>query len=321
MYLFDFKSCELINKETLDIFTIDEEGGKILYNYLIEKEINVNTNELIKSLLENDIEIDKITLWDRNSFAPQTPIVHIIQNCNSPCTMCDCWKTKNSIFHTAESLDSVFRKLSNLGATSIMISGGEPLLHKELDTIIDKVHGYHMAVQLNSNGILLDKRASLYNKNIEALVVSMEGFNRDDYKTIRGTDKFELVCDNIKNFKSYSPNTVVGLRVTLTKHFFKHVDKLINLCRDIGVDSVGFSPLDVTSNSFSRTMNSQRSVSLEKELLPDLIFIEDTLADFKQEKGKLFYTIGKACNDNLFYWTMENFITCLTHYTNFNIKS
>ncbi|MCL2611118.1 MAG: radical SAM protein, partial [Defluviitaleaceae bacterium] len=192
MYLFDFKSCELINKETLDIFTIDEEGGKILYNYLIEKEINVNTNELIKSLLENDIEIDKITLWDRNSFAPQTPIVHIIQNCNSPCTMCDCWKTKNSIFHTAESLDSVFRKLSNLGATSIMISGGEPLLHKELDTIIDKVHGYHMAVQLNSNGILLDKRASLYNKNIEALVVSMEGFNRDDYKTIRGTDKFEL---------------------------------------------------------------------------------------------------------------------------------
>lgn len=317
MYLFDSKKCEIINRITLEVFELDKRGAELLEKYLNQRRGILSKQEeenLRDGLSEVDINLEDIISWEKSFFAPQIPIVHIIKNCNSACVMCDCWKNKKLEYHSKEELKKVFKSLSERGAISIMVSGGEPILHPELEGIIDIIHHNNMKVQLNTNGILLRNKDFLFTKNIEALVVSMDGFNKKDYKSVRGVDKFETVCENIKYFKEKSPNTVVGLRVTLTKYFFANIDILLELCLNLGIDHVGFSPLDVTTESFSRIMNNEKSKALVNDLLPDIKFIENTLKDLRNCQSEIFILINNAYQDNIFSWPVETFIKCLEYY-------
>ena len=72
--------------------------------------------------------------------------------------------------------------MAEYGASSIMVSGGEPTLNPELAQIIDDIHSLGMGVELNTNGTLLSRHKYLYQQNIEALIISLDGFSPAEYK-------------------------------------------------------------------------------------------------------------------------------------------
>ncbi|MGG0731541.1 radical SAM protein [Bacillus paramycoides] len=324
MYLFNSKNNEIINKITLEIFSLDTDTSLLLKKCLENKNsLDFKDEEMFLRDAFNEVGInfDLIQLWDEHFFAPQTPIVHIIKNCNSPCVMCDCWQTKGKVHHSADDLKPLFEDLALNGASSVMISGGEPTLHPELETIIDDVHRTGMTVQLNTNGILLNRKQFLYQKNIDALIVSIDGFTKEDYQLIRGTDRFEKVCENISDFHKFSPKTIIGIRVTLTKYALEKLPLLLELCKELNVDSVGFNPLDVFSKSFSRDMNEVRSNELINGLLPDIEFIDNTLIQLQDDNSHLHKMILEASSTNLFSWDITRFIQCLEYYKQIILKN
>lgn len=267
-FLYRNDTNQIIFYDTLEAINLNETAAfifeKMCYK-LSPKEIAASfSNEFNESLDESldfikDFynEISELNLeltpavLEKGAFCLHTPIVHIIQNCNSPCIMCDCWKTKEKTLHSRISLYPIHRKLKELGARGIMISGGEPLLHPELELILKDLKEIGLEIYLNTNGFLIKKNLSWLKKlEIEELVISMDGLNSDDYKSVRGIDRFNQVCDNIKLFKKENPNTRIIIRTTLTKHTINHLDELISFAKSNSIDHIGFSPLDVSSSSF-----------------------------------------------------------------------
>lgn len=77
--------------------------------------------------------------------APHRPVlaqIIPIRRCNLSCAYCNEYDKTSEPVPTAEMLQRI-DQLAGLGTTAITFSGGEPLLHPELETIVERIrqHG------------------------------------------------------------------------------------------------------------------------------------------------------------------------------------
>lgn len=245
-------------------------------------------------------------------FTPHTVILHIIKNCNSPCQLCDCWQTKSKTLHTLEKIKPLLSWLAKKGNKNIMVSGGEPLLHPEVESICKEIRYLEMQVLLNTNGLLLHKAAWIKTDLVSEVVISMDGFDASSYKAIRGIDAYERVWNNIQILKNQDPDLPLSLRIILNKMNLFQLPQIFEKARRFGISRVGLSPLDVTSTSFARhNMNIERENNLKSQFLPDsqdiLRFREFLDAGFAQ-------TLGQYYNDGLSDWSVDDYLRCLEYY-------
>ena len=90
-------------------------------------------------------------------------------------------------------------RLAALGTTIIDVSGGEPLLHPELDEIIRRIRTHHLLAGLLTNGYLLSEEriARLNRAGLDHLQISIDNVSPDDTskKSLRLLDpKLQLLA-------------------------------------------------------------------------------------------------------------------------------
>src|SRR5579859_5932479 len=127
-------------------------------------------------------------------------LVHIIpmRRCNLACTYCN----EFDDFSNPVPLEEMFRRIDRLGAmgTSVItISGGEPLLHPELDAIIARIRKNGIIAGLITNGYLLvqERIQRLNRAGLEYLQISIDNVRPDDVskKSLKVLDqKLELLA-------------------------------------------------------------------------------------------------------------------------------
>src|SRR5205807_4224947 len=110
-------------------------------------------------------------------------LVHIIPNrrCNLACTYCN----EFDDFSKPVPVDEVKKRLDILGGmgTSIItISGGEPLMHPELDEIVRHIRRRGMIAGMITNGFLLDRKTieKLNAAGLEHLQISIDNTTPDE---------------------------------------------------------------------------------------------------------------------------------------------
>jgi MoaA/NifB/PqqE/SkfB family radical SAM enzyme len=128
-------------------------------------------------------------------------LAHIIpiRRCNLACEYCN----EYDDFSQPVPVQAMFKrvdKLSELGTAIITISGGEPLLHPELDNIIRRIRKHGMIAGLITNGYLLvgDRIERLNKAGLEWLQISIDNVTPDDVskKSLKVLDKkLELLAE------------------------------------------------------------------------------------------------------------------------------
>jgi len=141
-------------------------------------------------------------------------LAHIIpiRRCNLACEYCN----EFDDFSKPVPLETMFRridKLGELGTSVVTISGGEPLLHPELDEVIRRIRHNGMVAGLITNGYLLvAERIQRLNKaGLEWLQISIDNVNPDDVskKSLKVLDKkLELLAEHAEFHVNI--NSVVG---------------------------------------------------------------------------------------------------------------
>lgn len=126
-------------------------------------------------------EIKKIATTALN---PPTPLlVHIIpmRRCNLACTYCNEFDDHSDPVPTDEMLRRI-DKLAELGTAVITISGGEPLLHPDLDKIIAYIKSRGMVCTLISNGYLMVPKEikKLNEAGLDRLQISIDNVKPDE---------------------------------------------------------------------------------------------------------------------------------------------
>src|SRR5438874_5581465 len=121
-------------------------------------------------------------------------LAHLIpmRRCNLACKYCN----EYDDFSKPVPLDLMFKrvdKLGELGTSVVTISGGEPLLHPELDQIIGRIRKNSSVAGMITNGYLLmpDRIERLNKAGLEWLQISIDNVNPDDVskKSLKVLDK------------------------------------------------------------------------------------------------------------------------------------
>jgi MoaA/NifB/PqqE/SkfB family radical SAM enzyme len=110
-------------------------------------------------------------------------LVHIIptRRCNLACTYCNEYDDVSEPVPTEEMFRRIDR-LGEMGTGVITISGGEPLLHPNLDAIIARIRKNGIIAGLITNGYLLvaDRIERLNRAGLEYLQISIDNVMPDD---------------------------------------------------------------------------------------------------------------------------------------------
>src|SRR5215472_9518227 len=110
-------------------------------------------------------------------------LVHIIpmRRCNLDCGYCNEYDQVSKPV-PIEEMKRRLDYLADMGTSIITISGGEPLMHPELEEVIRHVRKHGMIAGMITNGFLLSKEriASLNAAGLEHLQISIDNVTPDE---------------------------------------------------------------------------------------------------------------------------------------------
>jgi MoaA/NifB/PqqE/SkfB family radical SAM enzyme len=135
-----------------------------------------------------------------------------IRRCNLSCTYCNEFDSSSTPVPTQELIHRV-DLLAALGTATITISGGEPLLHPELDELIKSIRGHGILAGLITNGYLLtsERIKRLNHAGLDHLQISIDNVIPDDVsrKSLRTIEKKLRLLAEYAQF-DVNVNSVVG---------------------------------------------------------------------------------------------------------------
>ena len=104
-----------------------------------------------------------------------------VRRCNLACTYCNEFDHSSQPVPIAEMLARI-DKLAELGVSVITISGGEPLLHPQLDDIIRRIRSHGALATLISNAYLLSRERirALNRAGLDYLQISIDNVEPDE---------------------------------------------------------------------------------------------------------------------------------------------
>lgn len=145
----------------------------------------------------------------------------VTDKCNLRCRYCMpedgvCIKTHTEMLSEDEMVNAA-TVAASIGISKIRITGGEPLVKKNIVSICRRISSIDGIDELclTTNGILLPELAhDLKNAGVDRLNISLDTLNQDKYSFITRRDEFKRACDGIKaaidaSFTGTKINTVL----------------------------------------------------------------------------------------------------------------
>ena len=120
--------------------------------------------------------------------------ITLTNRCNVNCLYCHhdgMVKSKDEM--TADELYTICKVAKNLGIKKIRLSGGEPLLKKDIVETVEKISSLDFKdISMTTNGILLEKYAQdLKDAGLDRVNVSLDTLNRETFEFITQKDYLE----------------------------------------------------------------------------------------------------------------------------------
>ena len=200
---------------------------------------------------------------------------YLTERCNSRCITCDYWRHGRKDADL-ESVSRVLPDLHRLGTRVALLSGGEPLLNPQWQSIAATLRDAGIRVWLLTSGLSLAKHATRAADLFDSITVSLDGTTPATYQAIRGLDAFDKVCEGVRAVVSHG--AAVNLRVTLQRTNYRELPAFVSLARELGVRQISFLAVDVgNAHAFAREDAASGRLALEAHDLTELAQLIDSL--------------------------------------------
>ncbi len=143
--------------------------------------------------------------------------VSVTDRCNLRCSYCMpeddyTWLPRETLL-SFEEINTLAGIFTEFGVDKIRLTGGEPLLRRDLPTLIHLLRQQASIhdIALTTNGILLDEHAeSLYDAGLHRITVSLDTLKPDRFKTLTKRDTFDRVLRGIAHVNTVG---LTGLKI------------------------------------------------------------------------------------------------------------
>ena len=141
--------------------------------------------------------------------------ISVTDRCNFRCDFCmpekPVWLDQSEVL-TFEEITRVAAILSTMGVERVRVSGGEPLVRKDIEKLVgmlSKVRGIRSVAMTTNGALLKDKAALLKSSGLKGVTVSLHSLRPELYDQITGTkDMFWRVMDGIEEAERVGINPV-----------------------------------------------------------------------------------------------------------------
>lgn len=193
--------------------------------------------------------------------------ISLIERCNLRCTYCmpeeGVQLSPKSHLMTYEEIYEIANTFVKHGVTKIRLTGGEPLIRKDIPIILEKLATLPVELSITSNAIIIDNFIDVLKANkVNKINVSLDSLDREKFKQITRRDHFEKVYNNIlllvnEGFK-------VKVNAVLMKGFNDNeIIDFINFTKDlpISVRFIEFMPFDGNKWDMSKMVSYKEVMS------------------------------------------------------------
>ena len=174
------------------------------------------------------------------------PLVLMLEplfRCNLACAGCGKIDYPDPILNRRLSVEDCVKSAEECGAPVVTIPGGEPLLHKEIGTIVAELVQRRFFVILCTNALLLEKKLHLFKPSpYFTLSVHLDGLKDEHDKAVSQKGVFDRAVSAIKAAQK------AGFRVTVNATLFDGADPdrvaafLDYVNDDLKIDGLTISP-------------------------------------------------------------------------------
>jgi hopanoid biosynthesis associated radical SAM protein HpnH len=183
----------------------------------------------------------KQKLKGRKKF-PITLMLEPLFRCNLACAGCGKIDYPDEILDQRLPLDVCLGAVDECNAPVVSIAGGEPLLHKEIDRIVEGIVARRKFVYLCTNALLLEKRLHLFKPSpFFVWSIHLDGDQTMHDHSVCQSGVYDRAVDAIKKAKA------LGFRVNINCTLFndaepERVAKFFDDVTTIGIDGITVSP-------------------------------------------------------------------------------
>lgn len=142
---------------------------------------------------------------------------YVTYKCNSYCNFCqfgDHEKFKDSKFADLQIFKKNILQLSELGVKFLDLTGGEPLLHKDIAEMAEFAGNLKMQTSITTNCLLYPKFADKLAGKVNLLHFSLDSPIESEHNKIRGVNCYKKVFESIKIAKSLNEYPDILFTVT-----------------------------------------------------------------------------------------------------------
>ena len=224
--------------------------------------------------------------------------ISLIERCNLRCTYCmpeaGVPLSPKSHLMTYEEIFEIAKTFVKHGVNKIRLTGGEPLIRKDIPVILEKLATLPVELSITSNAVIIDRFIDILKDNgVKSVNISLDSLQKDKFASITRRNQFDKVYDNIllllkEGFK-------VKINAVLMKDF--NDDEIIDFIKftkehPVSVRFIEFMPFDGNKWDMSK-MVSYKAVmdQVEKAFPKDII---ERLNDAPHDTSKNYKITGYA---------------------------
>jgi hopanoid biosynthesis associated radical SAM protein HpnH len=173
------------------------------------------------------------------------PLVLMLEplfRCNLACPGCGKIDYPDAILNRRLSVEECIEAVEECGAPVVSIPGGEPLIHREIDQIVEALVQRKRFVYLCTNALLLEKKLHLFEPSpYLTFSIHLDGLREEHDRAVDQAGVFDRAVGAIKAARD------AGHRVNVNCTLFNNAEpeavaEFLDFCRDLGVEGVTISP-------------------------------------------------------------------------------
>ena len=173
------------------------------------------------------------------------PLVLMLEplfRCNLACAGCGKIDYPAEILNQRLSVAECLEAVDECGAPVVVIAGGEPLLHKEIDQVVQGIIARKKYVIVCTNALLLEKKLDLFKPNtFFSWSVHLDGNREDHDKSVCQDGVYDRCVSAIAKAKA------AGFRTIINATLFNQADpeRMARFFDDVmgmGIDGISVSP-------------------------------------------------------------------------------
>lgn len=217
----------------------------------------MNDEFAIRKILNNDIKFETNKLF-----------LEITNKCNLHCKHCYNESNNGNICELSYNLIyQLMLYAKNHHINTVALSGGEALLHSEIQNIFETAEKNQLQIILLTNGTILDKRImDILFKYKPILQISLDGSTEEINDYIRGKGSFKKTISFIKTLKENDYTSEISINTIMTNERLYDVIPMQNLASQLGVSYLSFGMLCSIgradqNNMYLDKLNSNRIIN------------------------------------------------------------